>query len=241
LRHSPIFSFKAAVNKAMAMNPDLVQAIDAAMCFVRAHPEQMTRAELEECSCLADQVYMLVVRAGLVSCLPQVPELVPQLDGSVQTIGPEGMAVDMHLPPVQFETKLNLPGDWQTVPTDDDDDLLPIPSWQDADNLPPARERVFMVCASPRWFHDMAVLWELASRGTPANGFPLGAFASASDLARHLGRPVPAVESFLRRSRDNHPDCYVETEGRRRNEPRYLYRVADILPSLQEHFARPAE
>jgi hypothetical protein len=59
---------------------------------------------------------------------------------------------------------------------------------------------------------------------------------SASDLARQLGKPIDSVESFLRRYRSRYPDCYTLTEGRRRNEPQYLYRVADVLPVLMSHF-----
>ena len=62
------------------------------------------------------------------------------------------------------------------------------------------------------------------------------ALLSAPDLARHLGMDVSRVESALRRYREKYPDCYVETEpgGRRRNEPKYLYRAGDVLPHLQK-------
>lgn len=61
-------------------------------------------------------------------------------------------------------------------------------------------------------------------------------FQSASDLARRLGQPIDTVETFLRRHRERFPDCFREAEGRRRNEPRYLYRVADVWPALRDHF-----
>jgi hypothetical protein len=63
--------------------------------------------------------------------------------------------------------------------------------------------------------------------------------ASARDLAELVGKPLTAVESFLRRHRDKAPDCFVtvDPDDRRRNEPKYLYRVADVLPVLKEHFA----
>jgi hypothetical protein len=56
---------------------------------------------------------------------------------------------------------------------------------------------------------------------------------SAPDLAKRLKLPLSRVESCLRRFRDRHRDCCEEVENRRRNEPRYLYRTADVLPVLQ--------
>lgn len=56
---------------------------------------------------------------------------------------------------------------------------------------------------------------------------------SAPALAKHLGQTPGRVESFLRRYRDKYPDCYREADGKRRNEPRYLYRTRDVLPALQ--------
>jgi hypothetical protein len=63
---------------------------------------------------------------------------------------------------------------------------------------------------------------------------------SAADLARRLGQPIPRVESFLRRYRDQYPDCYVtvDRDDRRRNEALYLYRTADVWTPLQEQRAR---
>jgi hypothetical protein len=61
---------------------------------------------------------------------------------------------------------------------------------------------------------------------------PLAALLSAPDLARHYGLPVARVESALRRFRDDHPDCFIEVENRRQNEPQYLYRTADVRSVL---------
>jgi hypothetical protein len=60
-------------------------------------------------------------------------------------------------------------------------------------------------------------------------------FLSASDLAKRLtGRlSLKAVESRLARLRAKKPDCFREVEGRRMNEPQYMYRVADVLPELE--------
>lgn len=59
---------------------------------------------------------------------------------------------------------------------------------------------------------------------------------SAPDLAAHIERPVPAVESFLRRFRLANFDCFEEMESRRRNDPRFMYRTARVLGPLKEHF-----
>jgi hypothetical protein len=66
---------------------------------------------------------------------------------------------------------------------------------------------------------------------------PTSALLSASDLARKLGQPVSRVESFLRRYRVKYPDCFHmnDRDDRRRNEPTYLYRTADVLPALRDH------
>jgi hypothetical protein len=54
----------------------------------------------------------------------------------------------------------------------------------------------------------------------------------SADLARLLGENPDAVESFLRRYRKEFSDCYIENESPRVNEPRYLYRPADVWPAL---------
>jgi hypothetical protein len=105
------------------MTSPVKQAVD----FVRAHPQQMTRTELDEFKQIADEVYLMAIEAGVVEAIPKVPELRPQLESQ-----------DPPLPPVQFESKLNLSGDWGTTTPD-----------------------VYMVCAAPRWFEDMEMLSDL--------------------------------------------------------------------------------
>jgi hypothetical protein len=64
---------------------------------------------------------------------------------------------------------------------------------------------------------------------------------SATDLARLLGmaKNARAVESHLRRLRDKYPDCFILSDDvPRRNEPRYLYRLCDVLPALKQHFKK---
>jgi hypothetical protein len=91
--------------------------------------------------------------------------------------------------------------------------------------------------------NDLATLAE----GTPvAANRPdsVPAVLSPKDLTRMLsallGKEITegAVESFLRRHRENSPDCFitVDDDDRRRNQPKYLYRTADVLPVLKDHF-----
>lgn len=61
---------------------------------------------------------------------------------------------------------------------------------------------------------------------------PLPSLLSAAELAKRIGQPVARVESFLRRYRAKHPDCFIESSCSRRNEPRYLFRTADVWPAL---------
>jgi hypothetical protein len=121
----------------------LVAAIDEALAFVEAHPDRMTRVEVDRFHQLAGPVYILAVRAGLSGSLPQVPELQPQLE-----------AQGLSLPPVEFESKLNLPGDWDLAEAWDYGMAPPGPGGE----LPPVPERMFLPVATPRWLADLAAL-----------------------------------------------------------------------------------
>jgi hypothetical protein len=59
-------------------------------------------------------------------------------------------------------------------------------------------------------------------------------FLSAADLARRTRLNSTRLESALRRFREKNPDCCNEQQNPRRNEPRYLYRVADVWPVVQK-------
>jgi hypothetical protein len=63
-------------------------------------------------------------------------------------------------------------------------------------------------------------------------------FMPASQLAEKIDRPVASVESFLRRYREKYPDCCFETDGRRRNEPKYMYRTKDVWHALLDHYRK---
>jgi hypothetical protein len=85
----------------MNMNAPLVEAIKAAMQFVDGRDDwnPMSREEVDRFKELSGRVFILTVEAGLESALPQTANL-------------ERQCHDPDLPPVQFEGKLNLPGDW---------------------------------------------------------------------------------------------------------------------------------
>src|SRR5262249_15789767 len=140
------------------MSAELVAAIDCAVAYVRAHPDEMTRAEVDEFTQLAAHVYKLAHGAGLGSCLPQVPEFRPELESQ-----------NPPLPPVQFISKLNLSGDWYVRRSGDD--VLPDPPGL-CDPEPEEPVRVFLTVAPPRWYQDMATLRELAEAGQPPRGEP---------------------------------------------------------------------
>lgn len=74
--------------------------------------------------------------------------------------------------------------------------------------------------------------------GASPPGEPAAVFLSAAELARRVGRDEAAVETFLRRYRKAHPDCFTEVPDTRKNEPRVLYRTADVWGPLVAWAAR---
>jgi hypothetical protein len=83
-----------------------------------------------------------------------------------------------------------------------------------------------------------------ASEANPEPTIPYDSPLSVKDLTRllrekgHAQATTGAVDRFLRRYRQSHPDCYKEQDrdDRRRNEPKYLHRP-EVLPALFEHFS----
>jgi hypothetical protein len=61
---------------------------------------------------------------------------------------------------------------------------------------------------------------------------------SVKDLAEYLGVSRDAVDSFLRRWRRQHVDCYINVDRseRRSRKPHLLHRPEDVLPVLRAHF-----
>src|SRR5262245_47418990 len=103
-------------------HPELASALRGVLAHIREHPDFMTRNEMNWFHELAMRVCVEAVKTGLGERLPKVPELAPAL-------AHPGMP---ELPPVQYESRLYLPGDWTDAHVDSDD-LLPIPRWQDGD------------------------------------------------------------------------------------------------------------
>jgi hypothetical protein len=210
----------------------LVQAIDQAVAFVRAHLDEMTRAEMDEFHRLAESVYLLAFRAGLERALPQVSELQPQLESDQLT-----------LPPARFESKLHLPGDWERVVPAGDDDLLLLPlRWQDVDDLPATPEWVFLVCASPRWVHDMDVLRKLAEQQSdesldaqqPAGNPPVDQYVTRDQIASLVKRHKDTVADWFNDDDPQVPEPAIEGGGGKRHE--YLW--SKVRPWLEKKTGR---
>jgi hypothetical protein len=68
---------------------------------------------------------------------------------------------------------------------------------------------------------------------------PAATLMSAADLAVQVGLPRgnPGVETFLRRYRSKNPACVSVVDSPRKNESRFLYQVAAVLPALREWLA----
>jgi hypothetical protein len=86
---------------------------------------------------------------------------------------------------------------------------------------------------APEW-------WCLPEQTPPAAPrTPIAQFMAAPDLVRALNLPsatLSAVKAFLDRFSRRNPDCTVEADSGRKNEPSRLYRVADVWPALWAHF-----
>jgi hypothetical protein len=64
--------------------------------------------------------------------------------------------------------------------------------------------------------------------------------ASASQVAKAIGQPYARVESLLRRLRSKKPSCTLDTDPdvKRATDPKYLYRIPEMLPDLENALAR---
>jgi len=157
----------------------LVMSIKAAVAYLRDHSIEMTPDEVDHFKDLAEGIYILASPAQLVSNLPQVPELRPELESQ-----------DPPLPPVQFITKLNLPGDWD-LPADDGAPIQHSYRLLSMDEPPAPAARNFLPCASPRWFHDMDVLLRLAEANEAEEKKP-----SAQKIPTAVGADVSHSADF---------------------------------------------
>jgi hypothetical protein len=227
----------------------LVDLIDRAVDYVRWQPSRlddvdaihrqvMTCDEMAEFRELVDAIYAEAFRAGLLSALPQVHELRPQLESA-------------ELPPPQFESKLNLPGDWTVVP--DNDDSMPLPLWQDGDGLKAVGERIFLVCVSPRWIQDMVALRALADVPVPLKSsateshdetaFPPGEAVWLGNRQIQIGRDAPLT---LPEQYATVLECLVESRSadseqleRSGGGPKKLREMLKKFPQLKQFVILP--
>jgi hypothetical protein len=158
----------------------LLEAIDAALDFVRNHPDEMTRPDVNTFEELGDDVYRLAMAANIVSALPQVPELRPELESQ-----------DPPLPSVQFVSKLHLPGDWDWPATEGDLDSAPAIGT----DLPELPRATFLVSATPRWRRDMEVLRSLAMNPPTDEFLPPD---SPSRCAKLLGVSLDTLKRWMK-------------------------------------------
>jgi len=211
----------------------LTKRVDEVVDFVRKHPDQMTRAEVDELHKLAEQVYVLAFTQGLADALPQVSELVPQLKSS-----------DPRLRPVQFESKVHLPGDWDIAPPHDSSGLPPVqPLAGGTDTDDTLYERAFLVCASPHWFNDMRVLRTLAeaqSDRTPLElleAMPDETRMTCVDLAKELRLKPEPLRSRLKRWRKDNFEGWHEINEPKARQSKYLYEVSAVRHVLRDALA----
>lgn len=87
-------------------------------------------------------------------------------------------------------------------------------------------------CLRAYWHMIRPTLEEITA--IPPTDAVLPEMLSASDVAEHIDRNRSSVTSFLTRYAQKYPDCRVPIDSKRKNEPGYLYRVADVWPALEK-------
>jgi hypothetical protein len=160
----------------------------------------MTCGEIEHFKQLATIVCVEAVNHEWGDRLPNMSELARALEDPLL---PE-------LPPVQYVSRLFLPGDWTYKKTDNDSPLRSsYPLVGDDDDLPKCAERVFRPCPPPAWFDALEELLALAERQTKRTGRPrkgesdkerlvLGALATHHKCSGDsIGNPTPAKTKQL--------------------------------------------
>jgi hypothetical protein len=143
-----------------------LQAIRETRQYALEHRDSMTREEVDRLVELAERAYRLAVPVGLAPSFPQQAELERELRDWRQA-SPEGPA-GPRSPPVQFVSRLNLPGDWDFPTCLDDDAPLIWPDYLGPEGLkeleqrPPSPPAIFRPQVTGRWLADMATLEALA-------------------------------------------------------------------------------
>lgn len=131
----------------------LVSAIDAAVAYVREHLEPWTEDDVDQFRALATEVYRHAAAANLLHALPQRDDLLPYLEPR-----------DVAMRPVEFEAKLNLPGDWQVVGDERHREVLaePLRHSYPLDFDFGSFRHQFVPAVPERWFVDMVDLRRMA-------------------------------------------------------------------------------
>ena len=166
---------------------------------------EATEIDVKELCELGEQAYILAVPLGIERCFPQPRDLRPSLEGFV----------DQPLPPVQFESKFNLPGDWE-IRTKNSTSESPTPQF----------DRVFLPCPSRRWFQDMSTLSKVVA--TQGHSNPVPPAPSESEC------PTPSTSLTVRSVRTKSEDAIVSNvrEQLTMNEHRVLQELLRAKPRL---------
>jgi hypothetical protein len=158
------------------MSDDLARAVEAALARARACSQSTywNRSQVDDWCSLADHIYRLALADGRAEkAFPKVEELKPELESR---LGPP-------LSPVQFISKLNLPGDW----------------WPDN---AVATDRAFQPCPTQRWFEAMISLLALARESPPIplrpSAGPSGQPDNQPDRTREKIPQNPKVRRLIR-------------------------------------------
>jgi hypothetical protein len=203
-----------------------MSALEQFVTFVRSHPDEMTRADITQLEALAQEVYLEAVEKGCLLSIPQVAELRTQLESQLPP-----------LPPVQFETKLNLPGDWAWP----QDDGIPRPTsyplirdGQVVLEEPRApAEAVFLPSPSPRWFADIEVLRKLLTEQVQQ----FEEYVTLDQMAAAVNRTKRALEKYKDRRlhpQDFLPDADIQGGGGKPDE----WKWSTARPWLEKVFGK---
>jgi hypothetical protein len=81
-----------------------------------------------------------------------------------------------------------------------------------------------------------ALVADVLSRDPPPAVQACEPLISAKAIASVLNVSLPAIKTYLTRFAAKNPDCRVEQQNRRIDEPSYLYRSAVVMTPLRKHF-----
>lgn len=193
------------------MSLALRNAIDTLLEYVEEHhrtPDYGNPARMSQLLVRDMLVYVEARKAGLLDC--DMPPKIATAENDQ----------------IRFFGRTNIPGFWLSPP--DGPSTL---------HLMPEEWRIGMLTLRElAWVNPPPEPTADVPTVVQASDCPTSSPTSASELARLLNQPVASVESFLRRHRVAHPDCFFRTDAPRKNEPQYLYRPADVWAPLCQHY-----